>query len=126
MRRISRGLLVTLAAALALAGCSSVDGNGRYAGDPAPTRPGSPTPTTAAPAQPTISPMSFQDCTSIIRPQVRASPGGDRPLSFGCGKLRVPLDYRDPSRKAIELFLVRVRVAGRRKRVGHVWGKRGG
>jgi pimeloyl-ACP methyl ester carboxylesterase len=118
MRRISRGLLVTLAAALALAGCSSVDGNGRYAGDPAPTRPGSPTPTTAAPAQPTISPMSFQDCTSIIRPQVRDSPGGDRPLSFGCGKLRVPLDYRDPSRKAIDLFVIRVRLADQQKRIG--------
>jgi pimeloyl-ACP methyl ester carboxylesterase len=118
MRRTSRGLLVTLAVALTLAGCSSVDGNGRYAGDPAPTKPGSPKPTSAAPAQPTISPVSFNDCTSVIRPQVRDSPGGDRPLSFGCGKLRVPLDYRNPSRKAIDLFLIRVRLAGQQKRIG--------
>ena len=118
MRRISRGLLLTLAAVLALAGCSSVDGNGRYAGDAVPTKPGAPAPTTAAPAQPTISPVRFEDCTAVIRPQVRDSPGGDRPLSYGCGRLRVPLDYRDPSRKAIDLLLVRVRLAGQQKRIG--------
>jgi pimeloyl-ACP methyl ester carboxylesterase len=115
MRRTSRGLLVTLAVALAVAGCTSVDGNGRYGGDPIP---GAPAPTTAAPAVPTISPLSFDDCTSVIAPQVKDSPGGDRPLSFGCGKLRVPLDYRAPSRKAIDLFLIRVRLAGQQKRIG--------
>jgi hypothetical protein len=118
VRRSSRGLLLTLAAVLALAGCTSVAGNGRYAGDPGPTRPGGPAPTTRAPVQPTISPVSFADCTAVIRPQVRDSPGGSRPLSFGCGKLRVPLDYRDPSRKAIDLFLVRVRLAGQQQRIG--------
>ncbi|HVD28163.1 MAG TPA: hypothetical protein VNC79_06635, partial [Mycobacteriales bacterium] len=118
MRRTSRGLLLTLAAVLALAGCSSVDGNGRYAGDAVQTKPGAPAPTTTAPAQPTISPVTFEDCTAVIRPQVRDSPGGDRPLSFGCGRLRVPLDYRDPSRKAIDLLLVRVRLAGQQKRIG--------
>jgi len=118
MRRTPRGLLLTLAAALAVAGCSSVDGNGRYAGDPAPTKPGSPKPTAAAPAQPTVSPLRFDDCTSVLRPQVRDAPGGDRPLSFGCGRLRVPLDYRNPSRKAIDLFLIRVRLAGQQKRIG--------
>ena len=115
MRRTSRSLLVTLAAALALAGCTSVDGNGRYGGDPIP---GAPSPTTAAPAAPTISPVTFNDCTSVIKPQVKDSPGGDRPLTFGCGKLRVPLDYRAPSRKAIELFLLRVRLGGQQKRIG--------
>jgi pimeloyl-ACP methyl ester carboxylesterase len=115
MRRCSRGLLVTLTAALAVAGCTSVDGNGRYGGDPIP---GAPAPTTAAPAAPTISPVAFDDCTSVIAPQIKDQPGGDRPLSFGCGKLRVPLDYRDPSRKAIELFLVRVRMGGQQKRIG--------
>ena len=121
MRRTSRALLVTVAAALAVAGCSStVDGSGRYVGDPAPTTPGAPKPTTAAPAQPTISPLNFADCTSVLRPQVKDSPGGDRPLSFGCGKLRVPLDYRAPSRKAIDLFLIRIRLAGQQKRIGSV------
>jgi pimeloyl-ACP methyl ester carboxylesterase len=115
MRRTSRGLLVTLAAALAVAGCTSVDGNGRYGGDPIP---GAPAPTTPAPAAPTISPLTFDDCTSVIAPQIKDSPGGDRPLSFGCGKLRVPLDYRAPSRKAIDLFLIRVRLAGQQKRIG--------
>ena len=54
----------------------------------------------------------------MIAPQIKDQPGGDRPLSFGCGKLRVPLDYRDPSRKAIELFLLRVRMDGQQKRIG--------
>ena len=118
MRRSPRALLLTLTAVLALVGCSSVAGTGRYAGDPARSGPGSAAPTSTPPAQPTISPVTFEDCTAVIRPQVRDSPGGDRPLSFGCAKLRVPLDYRDPSRKAIDLFLVRVRLAGQQKRIG--------
>src|SRR3569623_2851964 len=118
MRRTSRALLAGLAAALGVACCTAGDVNGRYAGNPAPTMPGAPAPTTAAPAQPTISPLPFDDCTSVSRPQVKDSPGGDRPLSFGCGRLRVPLDYRNPSRKAIDLFLVRVRLAGQQKRIG--------
>lgn len=113
-----RSLLPLLVAALAVAGCTSltaVDGNGRYAGDPIP---GAPAPTTQAPAQPTISPLTFDDCTSVIAPQIRDAEGGDRPLAFGCGKIRVPLDYRSPSTKAIDVFLVRVRLAGQQKRIG--------
>ena len=115
MRRI-RGLPVLLALALALAGCTTTDGTGRYGGDPIP---GAPSPrATAAPVAPTISPLSFDDCTSGIAPQLRGQPGGDRPLKFFCGRLRVPLDYRAPAAKAIELFLVRVRIAGQQKRIG--------
>ena len=113
-----RSLLPLLAAALVVTGCTSltaVDGNGQYAGDPIP---GAPAPTTAAPAQPTISPLTFDDCTSVIAPQIRDADGGDRPLSFGCGKIRVPLDYRSPSTKAIDVFLVRARLGGQQKRIG--------
>lgn len=116
MRRRTRGLVPALAAALALAGCTTTDGTGRYGGDPIP---GAPRPSaTAPPASPTISPLSFDDCTSVIAPQLRGQPGGDRPLRFGCGRLRVPLDYRAPSVKAIELFVVRVRLTGQQRRVG--------
>jgi pimeloyl-ACP methyl ester carboxylesterase len=126
MRRITRGpaalrrpagsaLALTLAAALALAGCTTTPGKGRYDGDPIPDAPAR---SSAAPATPTISPLSFDDCTSVIAPQLRGQPGGTRPLRFGCGRLRVPLDYRAPSAKTIELFLVRVRLAGQQKRVG--------
>ena len=118
MRRTSRGLLAVLAAVVTAAGCTSltaVDGTGRYGGDPIP---GVPAPTTPAPAAPTISPITFDDCTSVIAPQIKDAPGGDRPLKFGCGKLRVPLDYRNPSRKAIDLFLIRVRLGGQQKRIG--------
>lgn len=113
-----RSLLALLAAALCVSGCTSlteISGTGRYAGDPIP---GAPAPTTAAPAQPTISPLTFDDCTSVIAPQVKDADGGDRPLAFGCGKIRVPLDYRAPSTKAIDLYLVRVRLAGQQKRIG--------
>ena len=54
----------------------------------------------------------------MIAPQLRGQPGGDRPLSFFCGRLRVPLDYREPAAKAIELFLIRVRLAGQQRRIG--------
>src|SRR5829696_720439 len=115
MRRTARGLLAVVATALLATGCtSSVDGAGRYAGDPVPAAPSA----TAAPAQPTISPLDFADCTPAIAPQIHDAPGGDRPLTFGCGKLRVPLDYRDPSRKAIDLFVIRVRLAGQQQRIG--------
>src|SRR5829696_589132 len=115
MRRTARGLLAVVATALLATGCtSSVDGAGRYAGDPVPAAPSA----TAAPAQPTISPLDFADCTPAIAPQIHDAPGGDRPLTFGCGKLRVPLDYRDPSRKAIDVFVIRVRLAGQPQRIG--------
>jgi pimeloyl-ACP methyl ester carboxylesterase len=113
-----RSVLAVLVAVGLVAGCTSlteVRGSGRYAGDPIP---GAPSPTPARPAAPTISPVTFDDCTSVIAPQVKEQPGGDRPLKFGCGRLRVPLDYRQPSRKAIELFLLRVRVSGQQKRIG--------
>jgi pimeloyl-ACP methyl ester carboxylesterase len=110
-----RALPVVIASAL-LAGCTTVHGSGRYAGDPIP---GAPSPSaTARAAEPTISPLQFDDCTSVIAPQVRGQPGGNRPLKFYCGKLRVPLNYRDPSQKAIELFLIRVRLAGQAGRIG--------
>jgi pimeloyl-ACP methyl ester carboxylesterase len=114
MRRF-RGPLVLLATAFALAGCTTTGGTGRYGGDPIP---GAPAPSRAAPVTPTISPLSFDDCTAGIAPQLRGRPGGDRPLRFFCGRLRVPLDYRAPATKAIELFLVRVRLAGQQKRIG--------
>jgi pimeloyl-ACP methyl ester carboxylesterase len=115
-RALLAGAAATLAAAVALTGCTTVDGRGRYAGDPIP---GAPSPSaTAKPAEPTISPLEFDDCTSVIAPQLRGQPGGDRPLTFYCGKLRVPLNYRDPSHKAIELFLIRVRHAGQTNRIG--------
>src|SRR5215207_6209287 len=113
-----RSLLAVLAAALTAAGCTSlstVEGSGRYAGDPVP---GAPAPTTAAPAQPTISPLTFDDCTSVIAPQIKDAEGGDRPLAFGCGKMRVPLDYRSPATKSIDLYVIRVRLAGQQKRIG--------
>ena len=65
-----------------------------------------------------ISPVPFDDCTSVNAPPLAGQPGGDRPLKFFCGKLRVPLNYRDPSQKAIELFLIRVRLSGQTKRIG--------
>ncbi|MFL6128304.1 MAG: alpha/beta hydrolase [Mycobacteriales bacterium] len=114
MRR-NRGLPVLLAAVLALAGCTTTAGHGRYGGDPIP---GAPAPGRPAPVAPTISPLDFEDCTAAIGPQLRSHPGGDRPLRFFCGRLRVPLDYRAPSAKAIDLLLVRVRLGGQQQRIG--------
>lgn len=117
MRRAFRAAgTAAVVAAVALTGCTTVDGRGRYAGDPIP---GAPSPSaTAAPAEPTISPLSLDDCTSVIAPQLRGQPGGNRPLKFSCGRLRVPLNYRAPSEKAIELFVMRVRISGQAGRVG--------
>ncbi len=117
MSRCGRRLLLSVAAILTLTACTAtIPGTGRYGGDPSPVA-ASPSPS-GTPAVPTISPLSFQDCTSVIAPQLGGEPGGNRPLTFLCGRLRVPLNYRAASAKAIELFVIKVRLGGQQKRIG--------
>jgi pimeloyl-ACP methyl ester carboxylesterase len=71
-----------------------------------------------SPATPSTSPLSFDDCTSIIRPQIKDQAGGDRDLRFGCSRLRVPLDYTDAAGQSIDLFLLRVRYGQREQPLG--------
>ena len=116
-------LAAAVAAALVSAACTSTEAGTFVNGLASPTDTSSPTggpaPTPSRPAQqPTVSQISFQDCTSIIKPQIEDQPGGKRDLRFGCGRLSVPLDYTDPAANPIELFVLRVRLGGQRSRIG--------
>jgi pimeloyl-ACP methyl ester carboxylesterase len=62
----------------------------------------------------------------VIKPQIAKQPGGDRDLRFGCGRLRVPLDYTDPDGQGIQLFLLRVRYGGQQNRIGSLLVNPGG
>jgi len=113
------------AAALALQACSP-GGGGTFRehraspGPSGPTGQGEPSspPRSGSPATPHTSALDFDDCTSVIRPQIKDQPGGDRDLRFGCGRLQVPLDYTDPAGRSIDLFLLRVRYGQREQPIG--------
>ncbi len=139
IRRARRVLAAAIAAAVTLTACSS--GPARVfakSTGPASTAPGasttpggsdgpSATPApTRAPADPTVGRVSFTDCTSVIKPQLDKQAGSERDLHFGCGRLRVPLDYTDPSGQGIQLFLLRVRLGNQQNRIGSLLVNPGG
>lgn len=136
MIRPARSLLAAaVAGALALTACSSgADGVfAKSTGPPASPTGGSGSPGASAsatpsrpPADPTVGEVAFTDCTAVIKPQIAKQTGGNRDLHFGCGRLRVPLDYTDPSGEGIQLFLLRVRLGGQQKRIGSLLVNPGG
>jgi pimeloyl-ACP methyl ester carboxylesterase len=105
-------LALTLALTLALAGCTAtVTGHGAAltpgtgSSSPAGTAGSTPTPT-PTPAQ---GAATFTDCSSLFNLAALNWPAGRLArLSFSCARLRVPLDYAEPSGKtiAVELFKV--------------------
>jgi pimeloyl-ACP methyl ester carboxylesterase len=120
-------LTAALAGALAVTSCSG--GSSTFIDQTAPrspsTAPGAtssapssaPAPT-KTPATPTVDKLQFSDCTSVIKPQVAGQEGGDRDLTFGCGRLRVPLDYTDPDGESVQIFVLRVHLAEQTQRIG--------
>jgi pimeloyl-ACP methyl ester carboxylesterase len=122
-------LAAAVAGALALSACSSA-GEGTFAkslgAPPVGSAAPSTTPPPARPASPTVGPVSFTDCTSVIKPQIAKQAGGDRDLRFGCGRLQVPLDYTDPDGAGIQLFLLRVHFGGQQRRIGSLLVNPGG
>jgi pimeloyl-ACP methyl ester carboxylesterase len=135
MLRPARTMLAAaVAGALALTACSSA-GDGTFTkslGARAPSASGAATPAPPSgapsqpPASPTAEPVSFTDCTSVIKPQIAKQPGGNRDLKFGCGRLQVPLDYTDPGGQSIGLFLIRVHFGAQQQRIGSLLVNPGG
>lgn len=107
MRR--RGPAALAVAAVLLAGCS---------GDPAPSgSSGAPTTSGSTAAAPAPK-LDLADCTKQIKPQVSGQQGGDRDLSFSCGKMPVPVDHAQPAGKTLQMFVIRVRLADQTDRIG--------
>jgi pimeloyl-ACP methyl ester carboxylesterase len=124
--RSARPLLaLAVAAALAAAACTSPEA-GTFAREGKPSGPVLPPGPSATPATPTADPLDFSDCTGVIKPQIQDQPGGDRDLRFGCGRMRVPLDYTQPDGESIELFVLRVRYGQQRDRIGSLLVNPGG
>jgi len=128
-RWTARALRTTAAALLAaatLAGCTqTTTGLGAVSGhDNASAGTQSPSGTTGVPAQRTI---SFSDCSSLFSgtsvPVQHALRGK---LSYGCAKLRVPLNYADPTGSQISLQLVKIHDADNAHSLGSLLVNPGG
>jgi pimeloyl-ACP methyl ester carboxylesterase len=72
----------------------------------------------AASSAPPVKPINWTDCTARIQPLIAGQQGSDRPLSWQCGRLDVPVSYGDPGGQTLPLFLVRAVLAGQTNRIG--------
>src|SRR5262249_21067188 len=62
--------------------------------------------------------LALSDCTKLIKPQISQQPGGDRDLSFSCGRMAVPVDHGRPNGPTLQMFVLRARLAGQSNRIG--------
>ncbi|TKJ21716.1 alpha/beta hydrolase [Blastococcus sp. CCUG 61487] len=98
LHRGRRAVVPSLLAALALvvAGCTSGDD-----AEPEPTA----SPTTEA--EPTAEPIEWEDCNELVRPLLEGQPGSERPISFECGTVSVPISYDEADSDRLPLVLLR-------------------
>jgi pimeloyl-ACP methyl ester carboxylesterase len=102
------GMLATV-----LAGCAAtVSGSGSTTAAPAPSTSPSSAPSTSPSASgtnPTVSPITFNDCSDILDLSGVSFPAGRKAkLTFSCGRVSVPLDYSNPSGATIALEILKV------------------
>lgn len=104
--------LVALVAVLlvVVSACSS-------GGDPEPAATSS-SAADATPSETPVQPVEWTDCTADIAPIIAGRPGADRPLTFGCGQIEVPLSYDDPTGPTLSLFAVRAVSSTQADRIG--------
>ncbi|MEI4271437.1 alpha/beta hydrolase [Klenkia sp. LSe6-5] len=104
-------LVALLSAVLCvLPACSSSEGTERSSA--------STTTTEATPTEAPVQPVEWTDCTADIAPIIAGRPGADRPLTFGCGQVEVPLSYDDPAGPTLSLFAVRAVSGAQTDRIG--------
>jgi len=70
------------------------------------------------PTETPVQPVEWTDCTADIAPIIAGRPGADRPLTFGCGQIEVPLSYDDPTGPTLSLFAVRAVSGTQADRIG--------
>jgi pimeloyl-ACP methyl ester carboxylesterase len=109
-------LVALMSAAVLLAGCS---GGSKPGSKPAPPPPGRATGSTGVAPRAAAPPkLTMADCTQQIRPQIAQEQGGDRNLSFSCGRMPVPLDHAAPDGPSLQMVVLRARLAGQSHRIG--------
>ncbi len=106
-------LAVAALAAVLLAGCS-----GPSAPVPLPSATGGLGGSASSTAPAAAAKLDLSDCTKLVKPQIAGQPGGDRDLSFSCGKLPVPVDHARPDGRKLQMFVLRARLAGQSARIG--------
>lgn len=113
-------MALVLPAVLALSGCAAtIPGTPSAAGPGSSSSPAESTaPDGDVTALPPAADTEFLDCTDQVVDLLGDEPGTERDLSFECGSLVVPLDYRDPGADRIDLFVVRVRLGSQQDRIG--------
>ncbi len=70
------------------------------------------------PTEAPVEPVAWEDCTAQIAPIIAGRTGADRPLTFSCGSIDVPLDYADPTGPTLSLFAVRAVSGTQADRIG--------
>jgi pimeloyl-ACP methyl ester carboxylesterase len=109
---LHRGLLAALLGLLlALSGCTSFTSTLT-----ASSRPAASSSSASSPAP--VRPVRWTDCTDRITPALGSLKATDRTLSYQCGRLDVPISYRDPGGDTLPLFLVRIVLQGQTNRIG--------
>ncbi len=107
-RRPLAVLACALALVVAAAGCTSA----RPKPKPTNTKTTPATATlhpTSSSGAPTVKPISFVNCTKQIQPSLaKADQNRVARLTFSCGRLDVPLDYRHPTGASTQIYVVRV------------------
>ena len=108
-------VVLALCAMLAVSGCTTViSGTPTAAGQPVTSS--TPAPTEPADIElPPAAALELADCTAYV---VDLLPDLERDLTWECGTLEVPLDYRDPDGDQLDLAVVRARLNGQKDRVG--------
>jgi pimeloyl-ACP methyl ester carboxylesterase len=110
--RSSRGLLAALLGLLlALSGCTS------FAGTPTSASRAAASGSATSSPRP-VQPIKWTDCTDRIQPALGSLQASDRTFSYQCGRLDVPISYRDPGGDTMPLFVVRVVLQGQTDRIG--------
>jgi pimeloyl-ACP methyl ester carboxylesterase len=112
---VTRWAALLAAAAVLLSGCTGAgsgsgrdgnpDGAGAAAGGGALSNDG-----VGEPLPPPS--LSLKDCTKDVRFPAKGQPGADRRLSFACGYLTVPMNYLDPRKAKLRVFVIRARLGG--------------
>jgi pimeloyl-ACP methyl ester carboxylesterase len=111
LHRGRRAVVPSLLAALTLvmAGCtSSGDGSDKSSASATPT----------AAAEPTAEPIKWSDCNDLVRPLIEGQPGSERPLTFECGQVKVPITYDAPDSDRLPITLLRAVHGGQTDRIG--------
>lgn len=74
------------------------------------------TPTTEA--EPTAEPIEWEDCNELVRPLVEGQPGSERPISFECGTVTVPISYDEPDSDRLPMVMLRAVYGAQTDRIG--------